>query len=92
MAGEEGIPQGLKPLFSLAMERPKAEALGYLEAEGHILKRCSDRPAYFVCFSGGKCGRASHDSHITESRCGAPGNGAETTGTADPPPSAKDDN
>jgi hypothetical protein len=28
----EGIPQGLKPLFSFPLERPKAEALGYLEA------------------------------------------------------------
>ena len=26
-------PQGLKPLFLLRFERPKAEALGYLEAE-----------------------------------------------------------
>jgi hypothetical protein len=28
----EGIPQGLKPLPSGAVMRPKAEALGYLEA------------------------------------------------------------
>jgi hypothetical protein len=28
----EGIPQGLKPLFPFPLERPKAEALGYLEA------------------------------------------------------------
>jgi hypothetical protein len=27
-----GIPQGLKPLFIAGFERPKAEALGYLEA------------------------------------------------------------
>jgi hypothetical protein len=33
MAGEEGIPQGLKPLSSSFVERPKAEALGYLEAK-----------------------------------------------------------
>jgi hypothetical protein len=30
--GQEGIPQGLKPLSILRAERPKAEALGYLEA------------------------------------------------------------
>jgi osmoprotectant transport system substrate-binding protein len=30
--GEKGIPQGLKPLSSGPTERPKAEALGYLEA------------------------------------------------------------
>ncbi len=29
---EEGIPQGLEPLFGV-VERPKAEALGYLEAK-----------------------------------------------------------
>jgi osmoprotectant transport system substrate-binding protein len=29
---EEGIPQGLKPQISGGVERPKAEALGYLEA------------------------------------------------------------
>jgi len=28
----EGIPQGLKPLLSLFAGRPKAEALGYIEA------------------------------------------------------------
>jgi hypothetical protein len=32
--GHEGIPQGLKPLFVWLIERPKAEALGYLEATG----------------------------------------------------------
>jgi cytochrome c-type biogenesis protein CcmH/NrfF len=30
--GDDGIPQGLKPLSSHSAERPKAEALGYLEA------------------------------------------------------------
>ncbi len=30
---EEGIPQRLKPLFGEDLERPKAKALGYLEAE-----------------------------------------------------------
>ena len=30
--GKEGIPQGLKPLLPAVAERPKAEALGYLEA------------------------------------------------------------
>jgi hypothetical protein len=29
---EEGIPQGLKPRVFIALERPKAKALGYLEA------------------------------------------------------------
>jgi hypothetical protein len=30
----EGIPQGLKPLFyKRLIEKPKAEALGYLEAK-----------------------------------------------------------
>ena len=29
---EKGIPQGLKPGFGEWAERPKAEALGYLEA------------------------------------------------------------
>ena len=28
-----GLPQGLKPLSVLLTERPKAEALGYLEAK-----------------------------------------------------------
>ncbi|WP_433971679.1 hypothetical protein [Tunturiibacter lichenicola] len=32
-SGEEGIPQGLKPLSSSFAGRPKAEALGYLEAK-----------------------------------------------------------
>jgi hypothetical protein len=31
--GEESIPQGLKPLSSSSAVRPKAEALGYLEAK-----------------------------------------------------------
>jgi cytochrome c-type biogenesis protein CcmH/NrfF len=31
--GEEAIPQGLKPRFITNEERPKAEALGYLEAK-----------------------------------------------------------
>jgi hypothetical protein len=30
---DKGIPQGLKPLSSSTTERPKAEALGYLEAK-----------------------------------------------------------
>ena len=34
---EDGIPQGLKPPLSMAAERPKAEALGYLEAEAEAL-------------------------------------------------------
>ena len=29
----EGIPQGLKPGFVPELERPKAEALGYLQAK-----------------------------------------------------------
>jgi hypothetical protein len=29
----KGIPQGLKPLLLLRAERPKAKALGYLEAQ-----------------------------------------------------------
>src|SRR5258708_2528918 len=33
--GEKGIPQGLKPLSSDLAERPKAKALGYLEAKTH---------------------------------------------------------
>jgi hypothetical protein len=31
------IPQGLKPQFSGWLERPKAEALGYLEAKSSSL-------------------------------------------------------
>ena len=31
--GVEAIPQGLKPLFCCGGQRPKAEALGYLEAK-----------------------------------------------------------
>ena len=32
--GKEGIPQGLQsPFFFVVAERPKAEALGYLEAK-----------------------------------------------------------
>jgi hypothetical protein len=31
--GQEGIPQGLKPLFLCLLERPKAKALGYLDAK-----------------------------------------------------------
>jgi hypothetical protein len=34
LAEEEGLPQGLKPLSSSFVVRPKAEALGYLEAKG----------------------------------------------------------
>ena len=30
--GDDGIPQGLKPPFFVAQKRPKAEALGYLDA------------------------------------------------------------
>jgi hypothetical protein len=30
--GDEDIPQGLKPPFFVAQKRPKAEALGYLDA------------------------------------------------------------
>jgi cytochrome c-type biogenesis protein CcmH/NrfF len=33
--GEKGIPQGLKPLSSDLAERPKAKALGYLEAKAN---------------------------------------------------------
>jgi hypothetical protein len=29
---KEGIPQGLKPLLLLTLERPEVEASGYLEA------------------------------------------------------------
>jgi hypothetical protein len=36
--GQEGIPQGLKPRFKWKPERPKAEALGYLEAKTSILE------------------------------------------------------
>jgi hypothetical protein len=32
-ARQESIPQGLKPLFLCCRERPKAKALGYLEAK-----------------------------------------------------------
>jgi cytochrome c-type biogenesis protein CcmH len=53
--GEEGIPQGLKPLSSDPAERPKAEALGYLEAKrqreakthGYSMRRWVQ--AGFVC-------------------------------------------
>jgi hypothetical protein len=31
-SGKEGIPQGLKPFEFCLLERPKAKALGYLEA------------------------------------------------------------
>jgi cytochrome c-type biogenesis protein CcmH len=52
---EEGIPQGLKPLSSDPAERPKAEALGYLEAKrqreakthGYSMRRWVQ--AGFVC-------------------------------------------
>jgi hypothetical protein len=30
--GQKGIPHGLKPRISFQLERPKAKALGYLEA------------------------------------------------------------
>jgi hypothetical protein len=30
--GQKSIPQGLKPQFLAGIERPKAKALGYLEA------------------------------------------------------------
>jgi hypothetical protein len=36
---QEGIPQGLKPLFIAGIERPKAEALGYLEARTKLLQQ-----------------------------------------------------
>jgi len=40
---EESIPQGLKPESSAGKERPKAEALGYLEANaGHRLPRLNE--------------------------------------------------
>jgi hypothetical protein len=35
----EGVPQGLKPIFSAWIGRPKAEALGYLEARAAV-KTC----------------------------------------------------
>jgi hypothetical protein len=38
-ARQEGIPQGLKPRCYRNPERPKAEALGYLEAKSRLKKR-----------------------------------------------------
>jgi hypothetical protein len=39
VAWMEGIPQRLKPLFSFPLERPKAEALGYLQATASARQR-----------------------------------------------------
>jgi hypothetical protein len=48
MAGEEGIPQGLQsPFSSWPMERPKAEALGYLEAKGNCKSKGKSRSSAF---------------------------------------------
>ena len=54
---EEGIPQGLKPDFLGGWERPKAEALGYLEATTfwlYFLRATSgklwEKAVYAVCF------------------------------------------
>ena len=33
---KKGIPQGLKPHIFGSVERPKAKALGYLDAEGFL--------------------------------------------------------
>jgi hypothetical protein len=41
--GWGGIPQGLKPHFVRRRERPKAEALGYLEAKADFLPDGSPR-------------------------------------------------
>jgi cytochrome c-type biogenesis protein CcmH len=41
--GEKGIPQGLKPASSGTAERPKAEALGYLEAKTPHPTKIRDR-------------------------------------------------
>ena len=41
--GEQGMPQGLKPASSGAAKRPKAEALGYLEAKTHSPAKIRDR-------------------------------------------------
>ena len=39
--GWEGIPQGLKPFSWLGIERPKAEALGYLEGQRQSSGKCN---------------------------------------------------
>jgi hypothetical protein len=43
-AKQEGIPQGLKPpFFEVSVEKPKAEALGYLEAKATAVEFAQSR-------------------------------------------------
>jgi len=58
-----GMPQGLKPLSSAAVERPKAEALGYLEARDEalgVIEEVTGEPT-------------SHNRNLPSEQAGQPG-------------------